>query len=501
MRLGIVDIGSNSIRLAVYEIIGKSYRAVNQIKHSVRLAKNMENGYLLEDRIDAALETLAYFRKYIRFNNIEVTIAVATEAVRKARNQGDFISRAQSTLGCDIRVLTGMEEAYYDYLATVNTIDIKDALVFDLGGASTEIIYIKNRIMEESISIPIGGINLTEKFNMANNPTENNFKDLYSYIQEHLNSITWLNKIHGLNIIGIGGSSRTIGKIDRYLKNSNSFISHNYSLTRNDLNKINKLTKDYLINDGKKVRGLMKDREDIFLSSLSLVMALSEKVDSKRIFVSGSGLRDGILFEYLYGYNRLIPDVLEFSLNNIISQHMSEIYNGQSLWKIVSKIFDYIYHRDRKMMSIRKSLKVATYLYDLGNNINFFQKDRNTFYSILNAPINGLNQKQILMAASIATLYNSDDILKDYLNRKILNDSNISEIEKAGIILKIGRAITYGLNNDVKLENIFIQKGKLNISISSSSPLIFLNDELSYVTPSFKKVTGLDLSINTNIRK
>lgn len=496
MLIGIIDIGSNSIRLAIYEIIGKSYKVLNQLKYSARLATNMQDGLLDEERIESALNTLKYFKEYTLFNNIDEIIAVATEAVRKAVNQNAFISEAEKILGTKVRVITGLEEAYFDYLATVNTMDINDALVFDLGGASTELILIKDRKLEESISIPFGGINLTENYMKGERVRLNN---LFEDMNEYLSGIKWLNNLRGINVIGIGGSSRTIGKIDRYMKNQSTFIAHNYSVSKNDLNRIHKVTKDYLMDSGKKVPGLNRDREDIFLASLSFVKVLSDKVKSRRIFVSGSGLREGILFEYLYGGNKLVPNVLEFSLNNIINQHMSEIYKGPYVWTMVEKIFTYLFKKDINMMQNKKSLKVATYLYDLGNNINYFQKDRNTFYSILNAPINGLNQKQILIAASIATLYNSDDILKDYLNKKILNRNNILEIEKSGLILKLGVAICYGLNNDIRITDIKKTENLLEISVASKIELLFLNDELSYLQQHFMRVFGFNVKVKTQV--
>lgn len=496
MRLGIIDIGSNSIRLVIVDINNSAFTVLNQIKYSARLAKNMSNdGFLDIKQINIALDSLSYFKEYSTFHNVEELIIVATEAVRKAKNRDLFLSQAKKIFGYDIRVLSGQEECYYDYLATVNTLDIKNALIFDLGGASTELILIKDRKILESTSIPIGAINLTEKFNLNKNVTEEKLKALNDYILSLLKEVPWLYKNQNIHLIGIGGSSRTIGKIDRYIKNQGAFIAHNYSVTSNDVKSILNQTKDYMINKGKKVPGLTKDREDIFIASISVVDILLKIVKSNRMFVSGAGLRDGLLYEYLYGANKLVPDVLEFSLENIIKQHLPEYYDGAYTWKIVEMLFNKLCYGNITLSSNKKSLKTATYLYDLGNNINYYQKDRNTFYSILNAPINGLNQKQILMAASIATVYNSDDILKEYLNKKILSTKDLIIIEKLGLLLKVGKAITYGLTSEIKILSVDIIDKNFLIKIKTKNKLLFLNEQLNFIKYDFKRVFKLNLEV------
>ena len=116
-KIAIIDIGSNSIRLVIVQINkDNSFRIVDEIKRSVRLGKDMTSkGELNSSRIDNAISTLAFFKRLCFIQDISEILAVATEAVRKATNQIEFLNRVKSELSIDIRVLTGIEEAYYDY--------------------------------------------------------------------------------------------------------------------------------------------------------------------------------------------------------------------------------------------------------------------------------------------------------------------------------------------------------------------------------------------------
>lgn len=499
MKIGIIDIGSNSVRLVIVDVEDDSYSIIDQIKHSARLGQDMTpDGYLSEARIDYGIKVLEHFAGFMKKHQVEEAIVVATEAVRKAKNQEAFLTRARKALAKDVRVLSGLEEAFYDYFGCVNTMDIKNALIFDIGGSSTELVHIQNRYLKDSISTRLGSIPLTEMFELNNNLTEEKIASLKVFIMDRLSMIPWLKNAAGMNLIGIGGSVRTLGKIDRIRKGQEQFIAHNYSMETSDISLIREDVKNYLMTGKNRVRGLPRDREDIFIGSTILVECLAEYLHSQKVFVSGAGVRDGLLFEHLFGNKKFVPDVLQYSLRNIIHQHMSEEYDGEKVYELSEILFDALTVNDRNMRLHHKELKTAAYLNDIGKNINFYQRDRNTFYSILNAPIHGLSQKQILIAASAATLFNSDDILKEYLNKQILDQKDIRIIEKIGLIIMVVKAIVYGAVDDIAITDAKIVKNRFVIHVKTASDPMFMAEQLEYYLTHFKRVFHLSLEVVTD---
>lgn len=481
MRIGIIDIGSNSMRLVVYDVQKTYYTVVGQVRHSARLGQNMVDNYLHPDRIEYGIRVLNHFKSYMDSKNVTEVIAVATEAIRKASNKEEFLSKAKKALGNDIRVLSGEEEAFYDYYATVNTLDLDRCLMVDIGGSSTELALIHDKKLQESISIPFGSIVLTERFDLKKNPNAENL--LYQYLRNTFRNVPWLKDAKGYPIVGIGGSIRTLGKIDRFRKDNAMFISHNYSLEHKDVEEIYNLIRDYTRGKVKKIYGLSKDREDIFIGSLATLNVLMEVQSSKKLFVSNAGIRDGLLFEHLLGRNKRVHDVLEFSLENIIQNHMYPGYEGKDLFKIVSPLYSAITKKYPYLLGNGKVLKTATYLYDLGTSINYFQRDRNTFYSILNAPINGLSQKQILMAASCASVFSANDLLKEFFNKKILSQRDMRTIEMLGILIKIAEAINFGVSNEAKVIKAEVTEDALFLEVQTKEDPIFKEEELKpYLT-------------------
>ncbi len=493
MRIGIIDIGSNSMRLVIYEIKGKSYEAIGQVRHSARLGQNMHNGEINGDRIEYGLKVLKNFKDYLESKKVPEVIAVATEALRKAKNKDEFLSKAKIALGKNIRVLSGEEEAFYDYYATVNTIDLDRCLMIDIGGSSTEIALIENKILQESISIPFGSIVLTEKFDIKQG--EKSEIALNDYIQKTFNDIPWLKRAKGYPVVGIGGSVRSMGRIDRFRKDNAMFISHNYSLDQRDVADIYAMMHDYSTGKINRVLGLSRDREDIFMGSLATLNSLMVYLNSRRLFVSNAGIRDGLLFEHLLGRNKKVKDVLEFSLDNIIQNHMYEGYEGKDLFKLVRVMYTEICKKNQFLLGNGKVLKAATYLYDIGTSINYFQRDRNTFYSILNAPINGLSQKQILMAASCASVFSANDLLKEFFNKKILSSRDVKIIEMLGILIKIAEALNHGVSAETEIKNIIITDTTMTIFVKTSADPIFKKEELRAYYNRFKYLYKLSLDV------
>ncbi|WP_368490592.1 hypothetical protein [Clostridium sp. BJN0013] len=147
LKIGIIDIGSNSIRLVIAQIHKNgSFNIIEEAKKAIDLGKDMNlKGELNLTRMNKAISALSSFKHLCTYKKVERIIPVATEAVRKAANQIEFLNRVKNELDINIRVLSGKEEAYYAYLGTVNSIDFSDGLLVDMGGSSTELIWVKEK--------------------------------------------------------------------------------------------------------------------------------------------------------------------------------------------------------------------------------------------------------------------------------------------------------------------------------------------------------------------
>lgn len=497
-RIAIIDIGSNSIRLVLVQINKNNcFSIIDEVKETVRLGKDMTiYGGLNPLRIEKAIKTLSFFKCLCEAQNVTKIIAVATEAVRKASNQVDFMNMVKSELDIEIQILPGTSEAYYDYFGNINSMDITDALLLDIGGSSTELIWVEKRKLKASISLPFGAINLTERFSLHKAMNEKTEKDLKEFVLSFYKDIPWLKEIKNVPIIGIGGTIRNIAKISRKKNNYPIDNLHNYQISVDEVFQIYNMTKVKDSGERKKIKGLSKERADIFLGAAGAVVTLFQFLELKDLYVSGCGLREGIIYEYILQNNTPLNSVLDFSINNHMLNYEMDINHAKQVWKLTQSLYN-----DLKLIlniddDCNKILKTAALLHDSGIRISYYDHHAHSFYIIANSKINGLSHKEQLMAAYIAALHRKNDFKID-LNKyeKIITEKDIEIIQKLSILLRICESLDSGANSNVINVSCSIESDTVTISIESKADSPLEIGQCLDCATAFEKTTGKKLII------
>lgn len=165
-KIAIIDIGSNVARLVVANIMeGGYFVVIDELKEPVRLAQDMEiDGFLRPLRIQQMIKTLNTFKNLYESHKVTKVFAYGTAAVRRAKNQKNFVDEVLSSCGIKLTVLTQEEEASLVYTGVINSMDVPKGLIVDIGGGSVKIIYYNRRTLIAQDTLPFGAVTLTEKF-------------------------------------------------------------------------------------------------------------------------------------------------------------------------------------------------------------------------------------------------------------------------------------------------------------------------------------------------
>lgn len=497
--IGIIDIGSNSVRLLLTEISDvNTFRIINELKEYVRLGDGLdEDGILSEKKMQSAIDTLTAYKNICSSFGVTEITTVATEAVRRAKNQQTFLNRAKEELDLSIRVLSGEEEAYYDYFSTMNSMSEKDALIMDIGGASTEFILVKNRQLLHSISLPFGAITLTEHFKINNVLDKAQEEELNEFLLDYIENIEWLNEAKGLNLIGIGGSIRTLAKIDRKAIDYPLTLIHNYSMKGQNVTAIYEDLKSKNAAQRKKTKGLSSDRSDIIVGAAAAVSLIINKFSMKNLIISRNGIREGLLYTHICKDNKPLTDVLQFSLNNVIVNHNINLKHAELIYHILSSLnqdLQSLYNTNNE--NLDNIIRTAAMLHDVGLNITYYYHNKHSLYIILNSQINGLTHRELVMSACIAANHRDDNSVINYSDYSLLIDKNDLEIiKKLGLLLKIAENIEKnitGIVNDIKCniddDTVIIK------TISSFHPSHEIKESL-IPSQEFKKIFGKKLYV------
>lgn len=302
--LAIIDLGSNSVRLKIDQINPDgSYQTKQYEKRYVRLSSDMGPEKILQpEPIKRTLKALSEFRQICdQYKNLKI-LAVATAATRQAQNQTEFLKQVQEQTGFVIHVISGEQEAYLDYIGVSRTLAIDDGVILDTGGASMEIILVKDGQAEEVVSIPLGSVLLSQQYNLGDLVSAPDLFNAVVRVDRALSKKNWLNRVRHGKVIALGGCNRALAKIYRWRQAASSDrVAPVHGLTMNAdeafeiMHQLLRCTKS----ERAKIRGVNKGRADVIIGGLLPLMSIVRQHQIKVIQFSNSGLREGLLFRYL----------------------------------------------------------------------------------------------------------------------------------------------------------------------------------------------------------
>jgi exopolyphosphatase/guanosine-5'-triphosphate,3'-diphosphate pyrophosphatase len=414
----VIDIGSNSMRLVIYfqQHSGRLHEVEN-VKAVARLRNYINDDKNLSDEgIYKLIRTLKSFKEVV--SNYELTEfkIVATAAVRQARNNQEIKKIVKEELDWEMRILSEYEEAFYGYLAVVNSTTINEGITVDIGGGSTEVTYFKNRILRHSYSFPFGALNLKDFFDNKKTNVKN-IQKLRRFLQQSFHSIDWLPNKY-VPLIGIGGSARNMVQIDQNLKRYPLAGLHQYEMNDSDMAQIIHYLASLSPEELSNVDGLSSDRADTILPAIILFHSLYLAINSDKFILSRKGLRDGVFYEDLSENSNinLYPNVLEDSLTELINEYDLEPARIEQTKKLTEQLFNGF--KTYGIGSLTKKdwelLYLACHVYNLGNYIDSESSSQHTFYLLSNRTIDGLMHTDRLKMSLIAS-YKSKTTFKQYI--------------------------------------------------------------------------------------
>jgi exopolyphosphatase/guanosine-5'-triphosphate,3'-diphosphate pyrophosphatase len=476
-RIGIIDIGSNTIRLIIVDLHDDgSFKLANELKETVRLGKGLnKTNRLKPETMEKAIQTIGVFNDFCSIYKVDKIIAVATAAVRNSENGREFINTLMQKTGIEISVISGEKEAWLDYLSVINTMNIKNALLIDIGGGSMEILAVKDRQIKNYISLPYGVVTLTEAFLLDDPPKIEEIKKLEEFLLKHLNNLNWIKDEDIDTLVGIGGTVRTIAKIDRRKKLYPINLIHNYEMYSNDIDNILELLRNKTIKERKKIPGLSSERSDIILAGLIAVKEILKHTGIKKIKISGNGIREGILYKNILNKDKILDDVCTYSVYNIMKYYNANEYHAQNVRQIAIYLYDKLINLHRCEEEYRKLLSIAALLHDIGLIVNFYHHNIHSGYIILNNGINGLSHKEILKCALMTMMHEGngyEKIINEYKN--ILTIDEIEKILKMGSILRIAEGLDISELGRVNIISCEVGKTDVLIDLKSNDGIIEL---------------------------
>ncbi|PIQ99873.1 MAG: exopolyphosphatase [Nitrospinae bacterium CG11_big_fil_rev_8_21_14_0_20_45_15] len=300
-RAASIDIGSNTIRLLIAEKTSNGeFRELESIRAITRLGEGMNTEkYLRTNRMDATIEKLKSFKKKLMAYEPLPLLAVATSAVREAKNQDEFIAKAKNA-GIEVCVISWKEEAQLTLDGVFWKIpdEGKDTLTFDIGGGSTEFILSRGKEVKQSFGSSLGVVRLTERF-ISRSPTDpKEYSALTDFLEQELAAIReQLNTFTPERVIGTAGTVTTLAAIDKNIFPYDPEKIHRAIIKQERINAIQEDLMRKTLEERLGLAALEKGREDLIIVGTAIVLATLKAFACSQLTVSEYSLREGLLLK------------------------------------------------------------------------------------------------------------------------------------------------------------------------------------------------------------
>lgn len=291
--VSIIDIGSNSVRLVVYEGARRSPTPIFNEKVLAGLGRTIATtGRLDEAGIKRGLAALARFRALNTRLDVQETHVIATAAVREAENGAGFVAEGEKILGAPIRLLSGREEARLSALGVVSGFNHPDGLAADLGGGSLEIVRVRGRRVTHGATLPLGGLRLADM--TGGNPKKAN-RIVKSALQEHAARLEGA----GHTIYAIGGTFRALARLHMTQVGYPLHVMHHYALPAREAIDFARLVRraDPSVLSG--IDSISSARRPLLVYGAQVLEQLVKTARPQAVVLSALGVREGLLYDLL----------------------------------------------------------------------------------------------------------------------------------------------------------------------------------------------------------
>lgn len=394
--MGIVDLGSNTARLVVFEMEpGQWFHLVDQIREPIRLGQGLGRARRLsEDAIERAAAALELYAEYASATGLERMEVLATSALRDAENAADFFDRVEP-LGLRIRVLSGRDEARFGVCAVANSFRPMDAWVMDLGGGSAQLSEMRDGEFLRGDAFPLGAVRLTEAFLAHDPPKKGEVTALEDRVAEELAG--WardLGRDRGTPLVAMGGSIRNLARAVQKRQGYPMNRLHGYHMERAELDLvIDELLRRPLA-ERQRLPGIRSDRADVIVAAALVFRWLLRASGRQGLLVSGWGVREGAFLERFLPPPHRLDDVEDFGIRNLQARYPQPLDHVEHVRFLAGRLFDELRELHGLGDRDRELLDAAARLHDIGASISYYGHHKHGAYLLASNVFPGFSHRE-----------------------------------------------------------------------------------------------------------
>jgi exopolyphosphatase/guanosine-5'-triphosphate,3'-diphosphate pyrophosphatase len=503
-----IDIGSNSCRLKIGRVVQHKLRVVHEDREVTRLGASVfESGIVSPEAMAATLRTLKRFYKAVQSNGADRVRAVATSAMRDARNSRAFLAWVRDETGWDVEIISGLEEGRLIHRGVVDNEPGAGGrcVLIDVGGGSCEITLSEHKRIRDTISLPLGAVRLTKEFLHSEVPSKEEIRRLRQFVDRELRRgkrrlLAEIGERHGVRLaIGTSGTAAALSDAGRALGKGRA----TRALVPTPL--VRKLsTKLTRMNNGQRsaVPGIGPRRSEIIVAGAQVFAEILEQFGLAGFRYSPMGLRDGMLAQMLAEQDPRASVHQEFERERwqgvleACRRYGIDPRQAEPVRQHAAQMFHDLADVHELPEEYRTWLAAAAMLRDIGKFVNHQGYHRHAQYIIANSELYGFTPQQRVITSAIARYQGKSRPEPEGRTMRQVPPDEYEHVRRAVVLLRLAVALNQDRASDVLKVRVRVYPKRVMLELlpgrtGAELELWSLRKEAAY----FREVFGRDLFV------
>ena len=497
-----VDIGSNSVRLKIARVVHHRLQEIHEDRVVTRLGESVFRfGVLSPEAMDATVNVLRRFHRAVQKYAADRVRAVATSALRDARNAAAFVAWVRSATGWKVETVSGLEEGRLIHLGllTHSNLATSKMLLLDLGGGSCEMTISERGHIRNMVSLPLGAVRLTKQFLPHDPPRPIEVQRLREDIGEEIDAVrrrivaarVGLMVATSGTAAALAGAARAIDRRSRGLKGG--------PVSRAVVVRLADQLARLDVKARARLPGIGPRRAEIVVAGAYVFAELMERCALPRFRYSPLGLRDGILAQMLAEHDRAtatrrrIEEEQQDAILAMCRQYRVDLKAAENVRRVAVQLFGDLRRVHDLPAEYESWLSAAAVLHDVGSFINRSGRHRHTHYLISGSELFGFTPDERQIIAAIARYLGKSRPDPADGPLKVLASQDQERVPRAVALLRLAKAVNPGHGGRIASVQATVDRDrvllKLSARVDADLELWMLQKEKGY----FREVFGRDL--------
>jgi len=471
--VGVIDLGSNSARLVLAEVMpGLPPRVLTEDREPVRLGEGVfHTGLLNRGAADRTLTALKRFAAVARARGVQKLVARGTCAMREAEDRGEFLERIKEETGIDVVVLTGADEARMIARGVLSGLpDVSGEVVMvDMGGGSVEVSRAVEGTITDVCSLKLGAVRLSEMFLRSDPPSGSEMDLLRQHARALLRAVVTFSVASGGRVLGSAGTINALVQVATKGKGIPSITVEELLETVEELAKLPLARR-------RQVPHLEAKRADIIVAGGLALVEVLKHVGARSVEITKRGLKEGLLLEAVESLGVALPSATapeQVRLDGaaaIARRYAADEAHGSQVAALACKLFEGTRALHALADDARSELEVAALLHDIGNFVSFEKHHKHSAYLIQHSPLPGFSDPARARVAAIVRYHRRSGPAAAHAEWQVLTKTDRERVRVLASILRVADSLDRSHRHVVKDLAVECTKKEVLVKLTVGGP-------------------------------